>query len=217
MNISDVCSIDVLNKFHFENYRHALEIITQAFPNEWDDILSALGSFSIRQSELTAAGGAETSIPSKFEEVLIPKSWKRYQIEADITYRFYERKIDQKQYEEFPSRENTVTNFLSGPRVDYMKSRVAMCLEWNKKDVSFNRVLTSLRIFHEYNLISAGIIITRYEDLNDVFKDLQISAKYGASSTHYDRLVPRIETGEAGTCPILIIGIRKHSVEGYEV
>ena len=216
MMISDYCPETVLKKFHILNYRHAAEIITQAFPKEWDDLMFMFSNLSIKQKELTSFGGSETDIPGKFEEVLLPRGWKRYLITADVTYRFYERKIDQKQYEDFPSKENTVKDYISGPRVDYMKSRVAMCLEWNKKDVSFDRVLTSLRIFHEYNLISAGIIVTRAEDMTEVFKELNIAKKYGSSSTHIDRLIPRIETGEAGTCPLLIAGIRKSCVEGYE-
>ena len=35
MQIADYIDADLLDKFEFHNYNHAIEIITQAFPEEW--------------------------------------------------------------------------------------------------------------------------------------------------------------------------------------
>ena len=57
---------DELNKkFEFRNYGHALEILSEAFPDEWNDIQDCLAALSISVDELTAAGGNETAIPKK--------------------------------------------------------------------------------------------------------------------------------------------------------
>ena len=42
MHISEYIDIDLLDKFEFYNYNHALEIITQAFPDEWNEVVDCL-------------------------------------------------------------------------------------------------------------------------------------------------------------------------------
>ena len=47
---------DLLDKFEFQNYGHALEILSEAFPNEWNDIQDALQALKISVDDLKAAG-----------------------------------------------------------------------------------------------------------------------------------------------------------------
>ncbi len=56
--------------------------------------------------------------------------------------------------------------------------------------------------------ISVGVIMTRCDDLQDIFNDLGRGASYGASTTHMSKLLPRIEGGGAG-CPLPVFGISK--------
>ena len=39
MEASDYISPELFEKFDFYNYNHALEIITQAFPDEWNELI----------------------------------------------------------------------------------------------------------------------------------------------------------------------------------
>ena len=57
MNLSDYVSADLLEKFEFYNYNHALEIITQAFPEEWREIEDCLRQLSITTNDLREQGG----------------------------------------------------------------------------------------------------------------------------------------------------------------
>jgi hypothetical protein len=52
-----------------------------------------------------------------------------------------------------------------------------------------------------------GVIVTRASHLQAIFKSLgpKVGNKYGASTTHMEKLLPRIEGG--GGCPILAFGI----------
>lgn len=54
----------------------------------------------------------------------------------------------------------TITNYIDGHKIDYVKGRVAFDMEWNSKDQTFDRDLYALRTFHECGLISAGIVVT---------------------------------------------------------
>jgi hypothetical protein len=57
--------------------------------------------------------------------------------------------------------------------------------------------------------ISVGIIVTRCDELQDIFDSLARGSSYGSSTTHMGKLLPRIEGGGGGGCPILVFGIRK--------
>jgi len=212
----------VRDKFEFHNYNHALEIITQAFSGEWQDVLAVLESFKLSVTDLSEAGGSETKIPGKFESILYPRKWKSVKVSGDLSIRFYERIVDQKKYSDVVSNEYTLGGYITDQHIDFLKGRVALDIEWNKKDISFDRVLASMRTCYECGLISAGIIVTRSSDLTEAFKMITddsgqpIARKYGSSSTWVGKLIPRLESRLAGGCPILVIGIRKACIEGYE-
>ena len=211
----------IANKFEFYNYNHAVEIMSQAFPNEWNDIISALVSFKLYESDLSEAGGAETSIPGKIDEILYPKKWRNTKISGDLHIQFYDKIIDQKKYDDRPARESIINGFVSEHHVDYLKGRIAFGLEWNKKDLAFDRTIADMRVFYECQIISAGVILTRSAELNEVFKVISdsdgkpIIRKYGSSSTWMGKLLPRLDSRQAGGCPILAIGIKKACIEGY--
>ena len=199
MDIRDYIEEDLLERFEFYNYNHALEIITQAFPEEWSNIVTCLRTLEITTADLRKAGGNETDIPKKFDDVLYPLDWKEIKI---------------------------VPGYIDGHNIDFVKGRVAFDLEWNSKDQTFDRDLLAMRTYYDCDIISAGIIITRAEELNDVFKTVYdhdgkpIIRKYGASTTWMGKLLPRLESRRNGGCPVLAIGIKKLCIvdwrEGYE-
>ena len=63
MQIADYIDADLLDKFEFHNYNHAIEIITQAFPEEWREVVECLRKLDITTDDLREAGGNETKIP----------------------------------------------------------------------------------------------------------------------------------------------------------
>ena len=102
--------------------------------------------------------------------------------------------------------------------IDYVKGRVAFDLEWNSKDQTFDRDLYAFRTFFDFNKISVGVLLTRSNQLDPIFTSLgmvtdrygtqrAIKAKYGASTTHMGKLVPRLKSGRNGGCPVLALGI----------
>ena len=211
-------SID--NKFEFKNYNNALEILAYAYPDEWKDVIDTLNQFVIYIDDLAESGGSETNIPGKIDQVLLARKWKNVLINASLDVKMYERIVDMKQYEKYLSHESMIPEFMSG-HVDYLKGRVAVYLEWNKKDLAFDKTLSDIRQLYECGIISAAVVITRGEDLNEAFKEITdkdgkaIFRKYGSSSTWMGRLLPRLNSREAGGCPVLAIGIKKACIEGY--
>lgn len=56
-------------------------------------------------------------------------------------------------------------------------------------------------------VIDLGVIVTRCSDLQAIFNRLGKGSSYGNSTTHMSKLIPRIEGGGGGGCPILVFGI----------
>lgn len=90
-----------------------------------------------------------------------------------------------------------------------MKNRVALEIEWNNKDPFFDRDLNNFRLLFELRAVSVGVIITRSDELQDIFNALGRGSSYGNSTTHMSKLLSRIEGGGGAGCPLLVFGIRK--------
>ena len=202
-------------RFEFKNYGHALEILAEAFPNEWNDIQDCLEKLSITVGDLTAAGGNETAIPKKFDDVLYPLGWKEIRITGDLIVKMYPRGKSRGKFSSVPVSKKMIEGYIDGHNIDFIKGRVAFDLEWNSKDQTFDRDLLAMRTYFDCGLIDVGIIITRAEELNDIFSELGIRAKYGASTTWMGKLEYRLKSRRNGGCPILAVGIKKPCVEGY--
>jgi Restriction endonuclease BglII len=57
--------------------------------------------------------------------------------------------------------------------------------------------------------ISVGVIITRCDELQEIFNELGRGSSYGNSTTHMSKLLPRIQGGSGAGCPLLVFGITK--------
>ena len=212
----------LLNKYEFQNYGHALEILTEAFAQEWNELQDCLERLRISLDDLRAAGGNETAIPKKFDDVLYPLGWREIRITGDLLVKMYPRKANQRgRFSETPYDEKTIEGYIDGHNIDFIKNKVAFDLEWNSKDQTFDRDLVAMRTYFDCGLIEVGIIVTRAKELNDVFKEVTdtngklLMPKYGASTTWMGKLEYRLKSRRNGGCPVLAIGIKKPCIEGY--
>ncbi len=206
---------ELLRKFEFHNYGHALEILSEAFPVEWNEIQNCLEHLSISTADLIAAGGNESSIPKKFDDILYPLGWREIRITGDLLVKMFPRGKSRGRFSDQPFDEKTITGYIDGHNIDFIKGKVAFDLEWNSKDQTFDRDLLAMRTYFDCGLIEVGIIITRSEELNDIFSELGIKSKYGSSTTWMGKLEYRLKSRRNGGCPILAIGMKKSCIEGY--
>ena len=228
MDLREYIAPDLLEKFEFYSYNHALEIITQAFPAEWSEIVDCLRQLRITPDELRESGGNETKIPKKFDDVLYPRGWREIRISGDLHIKFYPRQAEQRgRFSQEPFEEKVIPGYIDGHNIDFLKNRIAFDLEWNSKDQTFDRDLLAMRTYYDCDLVSAGIIITRSAELNDIFKTIYdydgktrqwkpILRKYGASTTWMGKLTYRLDSRRNGGCPILAVGIRKPCITDWE-
>lgn len=198
MSWQDYIPDDIKNLYEVYDFKHAAAIIAKEFPGEFNEICLALRIFRFKYDDIMVGGGNESHIPKVFSDILRPMGWNEKNLEAELT--IYEIKGKKEK-----EKKSTISH--GTHKVDYLKGRVAFDLEWNSKDQTFDRDLYAFRAFFEYNAISVGILVTRSIDLDPIFKRLDIMHKYGASTTHLDKLIPRLEAGRNGGCPVLVFGI----------
>ena len=214
---------NLLEKFEFHNYGHALEILNEAFPIEWQEIQDCLEKLTISLNDIQAAGGNETAIPKKFDDVLYPLGWREIRITGDLIVKLFPRRANQRgRFSDEPFDQKILEGYIDGHNIDFIKDKVAFDLEWNSKDQTFDRDLLAMRTYFDCGLIEVGIIVTRSKELNDIFREVTdphgkpLLSKYGASTTWMGKLEYRLKSRRNGGCPILAIGIRKPCVEGYK-
>lgn len=215
--------MELLDKFEFYNYGHALEILHDAFSQEWKELQECLKVLQLSLSDIKKAGGNESPIPKKFDDVLYPYGWREIRISGDLIVKKYPRQTVQRRgrFADEPYEIETIEGYIDGHNIDFLKNRVAFDLEWNSKDQTFDRDLLAMRTYFDCGLIDVGVIVTRAEELNDIFKQekddggLPLMKKYGASTTWMGKLKYRLDSRRNGGCPILAIGIKKGCVEGY--
>lgn len=205
--------VSIAGKYEFYNFNSALEILTQSYPEEFQEIVRTLERFEIMLDDILEKGGNESNIPKKLSELLRPLDWKEIEISGDLVVRLLEGKKRKEVYREFALKE-----FISGHKIDYVKGNVAIDMEWNSKDQTFDRDLYAFRTFYECGVITCGVIITRSETMNQIFSYLgnDIKRKYGASTTWMGKLLPRIHARRHGGCPLLVVGLTPDTVSDWK-
>jgi len=189
MNIPDLPE-DIQKKFESYESKHACAILKNDFPDEWKDFIEMLRAFELRKSWISKGGGSKSDLAKWIDEFLGKRGWIEKQFSTSV-------EVDGKNMES-PTH-----------KIDCYKNRIALELEWNNKDPFFDRDLNNFRLLFDLRAISVGIIITRCDELQDIFNDLGRGKSYGNSTTHMSKLLPRIEGGAGAGCPLLVIGITK--------
>ena len=184
----------VQNNYEIHEWRHSLSILKNDFPAEWSDILEMLQTFRFKKSWITQGGGNKSKIAEWIDEFLTSRGW--------VERNFHTRIVVDNTSTESPTH-----------KVDCFKNRIALEIEWNNKDPFFDRDLNNFRLLFDLRVISVGIIITRCDDLQEIFSSLGRGTSYGNSTTHMSKLIPRVEGGGGGGCPIAVFGIQKSLFE----
>lgn len=189
----DLLPDSIRNRYETHEWKHACAILKEDFAAEWKDLVVLLENFRLRMDWITTPGGSKSNVSNFIDSFLYERGWQEKEFHTQVV-------VDNDAID-------TPTH-----KVDCFRNRVAVEIEWNNKDPFFDRDLNNFRLLFELRAISVGIIITRCDELQEVFKEIGRGSSYGASTTHMSKLLPKIEGGGGGGCPILVIGISKKSI-----
>lgn len=179
---------DIQENYELFEWNHAAAILADDFPQEFDEIIQVLRAFRLTRSDILTQGGRKSPIADRLDTPFYRMGWSEKQFQIRNTIDGDEIHI--------PTH-----------KIDCYKNRVGVEVEWNNKDPFYDRDLNNFRLLFELNAVSVGVIITRCDELQQIFHSLGKGSSYGASTTHWSKLIPRIEGRGAGGCPILAFGI----------
>lgn len=197
---------EVKQQYEVWDHNNAEAILTLKYPEFLIEICDVLLKFELTIDQIKRSGGNESEIPKTFSRMLRPLNWKEEKLVAKHVV-----------------GDQTISS--DTHKIDYVRGEVACDLEWNSKDQTFDRDLYAFRAFFDYRKIAVGILVTRSDSLNTIFKELgsyvdpktkdrkTYMGKYGASTTHMGKLLTRLEAGRSGGCPVLAIGITPRQIK----
>ncbi len=190
MSTTHLVPDDIRATYEVHEWRNAAGVLQTAHAEQWQDIIDVLRAFEFKRSEVLRGGGGKSVIAGRIDGFLEERGWVEKKFDTTIRVDQHERAS--------PTH-----------KVDCFKGSVGLEIEWNNKDPFFDRDLNNFRLLFDLRVIEVGVIITRASALQQLFKSLgkKVGAKYGASTTHMDKLLPRLEGGGGGGCPILAFGI----------
>ena len=182
----------IRKKYEIHEWRNAFAVLAGARPVEWNDIVRVLGEFQLLRSDIALPGGRKSLVANKLDGQFYGLGWTEKAFKTSI-------RVDDAIFEA-PTH-----------KVDCFKNRVALEVEWNNKDPFFDRDLNNFRLLFELRAIDVGVIVTRCDELQLIFDALGRGKSYGSSTTHMSRLLPRIQGGSGGGCPIAVFGIKRET------
>jgi hypothetical protein len=180
---------DIAKRYEVYEWRNGLAILAAAHPEELGNIVEVLRGFSLLKSDVMKPGGSKGLISSKLDERFTKLGWVEKKFDTKIVV-------------------DTAEHIAPTHKVDCYKNRVALEVEWNNKDPFFDRDLNNFRLLFDLRAIDAGVIITRCTELQQIFNKLGRGPSFGNSTTHMAKLLPRLEGGSEGGCPVVVFGIR---------
>lgn len=180
--------------YEIHEWRNACAVLSGAHPHEWNELLGVLGGFRLLRSHVTKPGGRKSDIADRIDRRFYDLGWTERRFDTKIT-------VDEEVHEA-PTH-----------GVDCYKNGVGIEVEWNNKDPFYDRDLNNFRLLFELRALAVGVIITRSDELQLIFNRLGRGKSYGASTTHMSKLLPRLEGGAGGGCPVLALGITSRLYE----
>ncbi|PRY92569.1 restriction endonuclease BglII [Hasllibacter halocynthiae] len=211
---------DILEKFECYSYRNAAGLLANRFPDEAEEVWSALRAFDITEAMIRTPGGNKSTI-AKHVDGIMPPDWTETRLSGDLTINLWHAKKKDELLRSYVRK-----GYLDGHRIDFVKGQIAFDLEWNSKDQTFDRDLYAFSSFYAAGAISIGLMLTRGNELDtDYFRRLgkvltkkgtegsePVYKKFGASTTWMGKLLYRLDADRNGGCPVLAFGITKQCI-----
>lgn len=195
--VSSIVSDALSKKYEIYSYRNALGILSGSFPEQFGDLISALDRFAISKRMIRTPGGSKSEIAS-YVDTLFTEDWVETRISADLHVKLIHAKKKDRVLDQY-----TRSGFLDGHRIDFVKGKVALDLEWNSKDQTYDRDLYAFSAFYEAGAIDVGIILTRGSSLDNAFfrglgRVLNKDGSEGADEVY--KKYARLRHGWASSC-----------------
>jgi hypothetical protein len=201
--------------------RYADVILKESFSTRFQDLVTALDTFHPTLDELRSGGGGRTVFVKRFDDSLAAMNeegqavWGKQKITIQKMVG-----LDGTPLRTARARGHEIDMFGMGSREQPLPG-IAVEMEWNNKDPFYDRDLINFQALHREGAIAVGVIVTRGPGLQALIgptiRSKDGKFKYGQSTTHWDKLLPKVNLGGGGECPLLLIGIEPDRITGVNL
>lgn len=217
------------DRYRFVETRNAATTFQAGHPQEFEEVMRILDAFTFDLDRIIRGGGSKHLIPLELDEAFRELGWREARYDQELVTRLVLQPYRPKGETGPETREST--SKYHGHKVDNVKSRVALEVEWNPKDGNLDRDFGNFRALYDGGVLDVGIIVTRTEaGMRELWAETIKRAKahptaeslsswaarlrktpdnpLGTSTTsNFEKLGPRIMRGDGGGCPVLAIAI----------
>lgn len=201
-----VLPADVRARYDFLETRNAAAVLHASNPQEFAEIVEVLAGFELLATDLTEPGGNKSRLAGRIDGAFRDRGWRegRHDLRIVSTVRIMPHPPGSGS----PSVRET-ESLSQGYKVDNLKGRVALDVEWNAKDGNLDRDLGAYRAFYDGAIVDGAVIVTRSTtDLRKLAADLGTpDALKTSTTTNLDKLRDRLARGSAGGCPVLAVAV----------
>ena len=204
---------EILDRFAIRETRDAAAVIQNTNPDEFNEIIEVLSAFRLTEEDILTPGGSKGMVATRLDQTFRAFGWREGRYDREITSKLRlmpYRPSGEKRAEE------TETKVLSeGYKVDNVKGKIALDVEWHAKDGNLDRDVGAYRALYDVGIITAGVVVTRsYQEIRDLALRLGRDAFKTTTTTTLEKLEPRMTRGDAGGCPVLAFGITSRCMHG---
>jgi hypothetical protein len=204
---ADVVPQSILYRYDFRETRNAAAVLASTNPPAFGEIMAVLDDFKLQTLDITSPGGSKSRVPTRLDLAFRLKGWREARHDTRIISLL--RIMPYRPAGEKVAQERQVEVFNEGYKVDNVKERVALDIEWHAKDGNLDRDVAAYRALYDSAIIDAGVIVTRsFASIRALSIRLGRPGGFATTTTTtLEKLDPRLSRGDGGGCPILAVAI----------
>lgn len=226
----DVMPQHLLDRYEFAETRNATTLLASTHPVEFEQLCAVLSEFHFDVERIVRPGGSKHLISLELDEAFRELGWREGRYDQELT-----TTLTLEPYRaagEAAKLRRVSRNEYGGHKIDNVRGRIGLDVEWNPKDGNLDRDFGNFRALYDGGALDVGIILTRtVSGMRELWIDTIARSKdiaggdewspewrrrlaktpndpLGTSTTsNFEKLVPRVKRGDGGGCPILAIAI----------
>lgn len=201
----DAIPVAVRQRYSLVETRNASNILAATNPEEFKEVVGVLRQFLLSEEDIVNPGGNKSLVAARIDKAFRKLGWREGRHDTRIV-----SVLRVMPYLLGGESEVTVIEaevFNEGYKVDNVKGRVALDVEWNAKDGNLDRDLGAYRALYDSAIIDGAVMITRTQEMRALATALGVKRFDTTTTTNLDKVLPRLTRGDGGGCPVLVVAI----------
>lgn len=191
------------NGYEIRNINFGEELLDSAFPTHAASLVAVLNGWKTTWADIEFKGGNLARPTKALADAFSGAGWVEQAFELTVTL-------------------NGVPTVGKSHKVDHFMAKapgdpfpgIAADTEWSNKDEFFDRDLINFEALHSVRGIAVGILVCRSAPLHAEMVRRFGAQRFGTRTTHWNKLMPRLDLGRGGATPLIAIGIGLGRVVG---